>query len=238
MRRAEACTISLQDCRNASTWMHRRMQRLQDERIHLEGVLAYERSLLAQQQADNIALRQQLQHQQVQLQQLQSPLGVGLAVAADGLDVHQPANAQAAGHGEVAVLHSQLNACADNALMQRADWARQQQLRSPDQSSRQQRAAKVADLQWEDAQSVILMHALGLNRPTACAAVHNREDRPLDNDMGTMRKGALGGQQGQFGNASFAELEAELHVVRSELEAVREEMATARAQVCWSGTLC
>lgn len=221
----------LQDCRSASTWMHRRMQRLQDERIHLEGVLAYERSLLAQQQADNIALRQQLQHQQVQLQQLQSPLGVGLAVAAEGAEIHQPANAWPACDGEVAVLHSQLNACADNALMQQAGCLlRQQQLRSLDPPYRQQRAAKAAHLRWEDAQSAILMHALGLKRPTACAAVHHREDRPLDIDMSTMREGPLAGQQGQ--------LEAELDVVRSELEAVREELMTARMQVCWSAILC
>lgn len=40
--------------------LHRRLQRLQDERIHLEGVLAHERGLLAQQQADNALLRLQL----------------------------------------------------------------------------------------------------------------------------------------------------------------------------------
>ena len=215
------------------------MQRLQDERIHLEGVLAYERSLLAQQQADNMALRQQLQHQQVQLLQLQSPLGVGLAVAAESSEVHQPANAQAACGGEVAMLHGQFKACADNALMQRAGCLlRQQQLRSPDQPPQQHRSTKAADLRWEDAQSAILMHALGLNRPTACAAVHNRDDRPLDIDMSTMRKGASAGQQGQFGDAYLAELEAELDVVRSELEAVTEEMTTARAQVFCSATLC
>ena len=37
--------------------LHRRMRRLQDERIHLEGLLAHERSLLAQQQSDNASLR-------------------------------------------------------------------------------------------------------------------------------------------------------------------------------------
>lgn len=52
--------------------MQRRMQRLQDERIHLEGLLAFERSLLAQQQADNITLRQQLQQQQAELFYFQS----------------------------------------------------------------------------------------------------------------------------------------------------------------------
>ena len=40
--------------------LHRRLQRLQDERIHLESVLAHERSLLAQQQSDNAHLRFQL----------------------------------------------------------------------------------------------------------------------------------------------------------------------------------
>lgn len=44
--------------------LQRRLQRLQDERIHLEGVLAHERSLLAQQQSDNANLRSLLaQHQ-------------------------------------------------------------------------------------------------------------------------------------------------------------------------------
>ena len=42
------------------TRLHRRLQRLQDERIHLEGVLAHERSLLAQQRSDNAQLRSQL----------------------------------------------------------------------------------------------------------------------------------------------------------------------------------
>lgn len=40
--------------------LHRRLQRLQDERIHLEGVLAHERSLLAQQRSDNAQLRSNL----------------------------------------------------------------------------------------------------------------------------------------------------------------------------------
>ena len=40
--------------------LHRRLQRLQDERVHLEGLLAHERSLLAQQQSDNAQLRSQL----------------------------------------------------------------------------------------------------------------------------------------------------------------------------------
>ena len=42
------------------TRLHRRLQRLQDERIHLEGMLAHERSLLAQQRSDNAQLRSQL----------------------------------------------------------------------------------------------------------------------------------------------------------------------------------
>ena len=42
------------------TRLHRRLQRLQDERIQLEGVLAHERSLLAQQRSDNAQLRSRL----------------------------------------------------------------------------------------------------------------------------------------------------------------------------------
>lgn len=53
--------------------LHRRLQRLQDERIHLEGLLAHERSLLAQQQSDNAQLRVQLStHQQNNNAQLRS----------------------------------------------------------------------------------------------------------------------------------------------------------------------
>ena len=48
--------------------LHRRLQRLQDERIHLEGLLAHERSLLAQQQSDNANLRLQLAQQQTHTQ--------------------------------------------------------------------------------------------------------------------------------------------------------------------------
>jgi len=48
--------------------LHRRMQRLQDERIHLEGLLAHERSLLAQQQSDNANLRLLLAQQQTHTQ--------------------------------------------------------------------------------------------------------------------------------------------------------------------------
>ena len=42
------------------------MQRLQDERIHLESLLAHERSLLAQQQSDNAELRSLLGRHHVQ----------------------------------------------------------------------------------------------------------------------------------------------------------------------------
>lgn len=42
------------------TRLHRRLQRLQDERIQLESVLAHERSLLAQQRSDNAQLRSRL----------------------------------------------------------------------------------------------------------------------------------------------------------------------------------
>ncbi len=48
--------------------LHRRLQRLQDERIHLEGLLAHERSLLAQQQSDNAHLRSLLAQQQTHTQ--------------------------------------------------------------------------------------------------------------------------------------------------------------------------
>ncbi len=48
--------------------LHRRLQRLQDERIHLEGLLAHERSLLAQQQSDNANLRSLLAQQQTYTQ--------------------------------------------------------------------------------------------------------------------------------------------------------------------------
>ncbi|DBA97880.1 TPA: hypothetical protein ACH3X3_012736 [Trebouxia sp. C0006] len=50
--------------RHSQQRLHRRLQRLQDERIHLEGLLAHERSLLAQQQSDNANLRSLLAQQQ------------------------------------------------------------------------------------------------------------------------------------------------------------------------------
>ena len=85
------------------TRLHRRLQRLQDERIHLEGVLAHERSLLAQQRSDNTQLRSQLaaqslqQAETVELHCLQTAhaslhMGVALHHQADGL--HAPEGQQ------------------------------------------------------------------------------------------------------------------------------------------------
>ena len=54
--------------RHSQQRLHRRLQRLQDERIHLEGLLAHERSLLAQQQSDNANLRSLLAQQQTHAQ--------------------------------------------------------------------------------------------------------------------------------------------------------------------------
>ena len=57
------------------TRLHRRLQRLQDERIQLEGVLAHERSLLAQQRSDNAQLRSRLAaHSSLQAQNAETHL--------------------------------------------------------------------------------------------------------------------------------------------------------------------
>lgn len=79
------------------TRLHRRLQRLQDERIHLEGVLAHERSLLAQQRSDNAQLRSQLvahslqQAENAELHCLQTGdarLHMGVALQHQGDGVH------------------------------------------------------------------------------------------------------------------------------------------------------
>lgn len=252
--------VHLQGTQTPSMRMQRRMQRLQDERIHLEGVVAFERNLLAQQQADNIALRQQLQQQQAVVMQFQSLLGDRQPID-DQLHRNSHTGCIMAQHGahESVSLHEHYTAhlqMGDRPNLQKqqrertgAEAAAQVQTpRAPmmwqqthggdsGRGHRLAESASTAQLHSEQNRLQATLHADSSQQSGSAhadPAIRQCDDQSVTEGFSGKGQHALewGNRQSWgLGNAFIAELDSELEVVRSELEAVKEQLKTAQAQV-------
>ncbi len=196
--------------------LHRRLQRLQDERIHLEGLLAHERSLLAQQQSDNAHLRSLLAQQQTHTQ------------AADGRQVVtvQPDDSRYSDqHYHQA--HEQISDATQHAAQQQRDSRHSVQFDAFAEAhvgnNNQDWETQVMQLQAE--LSLLQSQHDALRSELA-------EQRAASSHVRQQLKQAVMSRTGVSAwEAHAVQMEAEHEVVTSELHAVKEQLRNYITQV-------
>ncbi|DBB07098.1 TPA: hypothetical protein ACH3X1_011679 [Trebouxia sp. C0004] len=191
--------------------LHRRLQRLQDERIHLEGVLAHERSLLAQQQSDNANLRLLLAQQQTHTQAVDGRQVVTLQQ--HGSRYSDQHHHQAHAHFSVARQHAAQQQSNSRISVQSDDFHMGKGARPWGTQAMQ------AELSLLQSQHDALCSELAEQR---AASSHVRQQ---------LKQAVMSRPNVSAWEAHAVQMEAEREVMASELQAAQEQLRTYVMQV-------
>ena len=200
--------------------LYRRMQRLQDERIHLESLLAHERSLLAHQRSDNAELRSLLAQHHIQSHHDGSDQDLALL---------QHQSSQSARHQHQT--HTHLTPEATQQLT-----TQQLQCGYSGQHSHQRlgfAAPEVDRMQHGQTQTMQLQSQLSSLQSQNDALRFELSAQQAENIRVTaqLKKAVMNRPDVSAWEAHAVQMEAEHEVVTSELQAVKEQLRTCSVQV-------